>query len=470
MEPLTPVPTPSPADAPTPLLAWGGRLAQAVRRHPRRLMLGVLAVLMGSAVTAFGVATPTPSAPLPGQRQILEAVRIPDLQAQIAALEIAPRRATRTESTRAGDTIASVLRRFGIVDAQALAYLRQSEIVQGLIDGRPGRVVQATYESQRLVRLVLRGPDTSRSEGAERRYLQVEITQGDNGFLTHTQRLPLVAESRLAAGTVRTTLFAATDDAMLPDAVTGQLVNLFENDIDFRQDLRRGDRFTVMYEQLTAEGEPVLWAQDRARILAARFVNAGRIHEALWFQPQGVRGGYFDFDGRSTTRQFLSAPLEYSRVTSGFSMRVHPLFHRLRAHLGVDYAAPEGTPVRSVGEGTVVFSGVQGGYGNMVIVRHDDRHETRYGHLSRIDARLGQRLEQGSSIGAVGATGWATGPHLHFEFRVDGNPKDPLAVARESEAARIPPSALPQFQRLAADTQSQFEAAQTTVAQARRFE
>jgi murein DD-endopeptidase MepM/ murein hydrolase activator NlpD len=156
-------------------------------------------------------------------------------------------------------------------------------------------------------------------------------------------------------------------------------------------------------------------------VLAAEFVNAGRTHQAVWFVDGQGRGAYFGPDGLSRRRAFLASPLEFSRVTSGFAMRFHPLLKSWRAHLGVDYGAPTGTAVRSVGDGVVHFAGRQNGYGNVVEVQHGNERSTLYAHLSRIDVRKGQRVEQGESLGAVGATGWATGPHLHFEFRVAGH-------------------------------------------------
>ena len=457
-------------NASTPLLDLAGRAAAAVRAHPRRLTLAVLALLMGSAVTAFGVVAPAPSATVrPTQRLVSMTLPVSGLDQQLAQLDAHPRPLSRTELTRRADTLDSLLQRLGVSDSEAANDLRDDPGVQAVLDGRAGRLAQATVESGRLLELVLRGP-AAREGDLGRLFTRVTVRHTDNGYIAHREQRPLHSEARLAAGTIRSSLYAATDDAMLPESVTGQLAEMFSNDIDFHRDIRRGDRFSVLYQHLTADGEPAYWALPASRILAARFVNAGNIHEALWFQAPGGKGHYFGFDGKSKTRQFLSAPLEFSRVTSGFSMRFHPFLNRWRAHLGVDYGAPTGTPVRSVGEGIVTFAGVQGGYGNMLIVRHDDIHETRYAHLSRIDARLGQRVAQGDLIGAVGATGWASGPHLHFEFRVKGEPMDPLVVARASEAARLPEAALPGFLALARDTQAQFEAAQTSVALSQRFE
>jgi murein DD-endopeptidase MepM/ murein hydrolase activator NlpD len=191
----------------------------------------------------------------------------------------------------------------------------------------------------------------------------------------------------------------------------------------------------------------------------AQFTNDGKSYEAAWFQEPGTRGAYFDLDGRSTRRAFLASPVEFSRVTSGFAMRLHPIHQTWRRHLGVDLAAPNGTPVRTVGDGTVEFAGVQNGYGKVVFVKHSGDRETVYAHLSRIGVRQGQRVSQGDLIGAVGATGWATGPHLHFEVRKNGSQLDPLQAARSSEGHTLSPAARTQFQAQALVWRSQLAAA-----------
>jgi murein DD-endopeptidase MepM/ murein hydrolase activator NlpD len=181
----------------------------------------------------------------------------------------------------------------------------------------------------------------------------------------------------------------------VPDGVTNQIAEIFGTDIDFRRELRKGDTFTVLYEAHTADGEPITWGGSAGRVLAARFINKGETRDAVWFQEAGRKGAYFDLTGRSKTRAFLASPLAFSRVTSGFAMRFHPILQTWRRHLGVDFGAPTGTPVRSVGEGVVSFAGRQGGYGNVVQVQHSGNRSTLYAHLSRIDVRKGQRVEQG---------------------------------------------------------------------------
>jgi murein DD-endopeptidase MepM/ murein hydrolase activator NlpD len=208
-------------------------------------------------------------------------------------------------------------------------------------------------------------------------------------------------------------------------------------------------------------------------VLNAEFVNAGKSYQAMWFQePVGgagssasaashtlSKGGYYTLAGESLRRAFLASPMEFSRVTSGFKMRFHPILQTWRAHLGVDYAAPIGTPVRSVGDGVVEFAGVQNGFGNMVMVKHRNNSATVYAHLSRINVRGGQSISQGQNVGAVGQTGWATGPHLHFEFRVNGAHKDPQMVAKQSESVPVAATARSAFNQAAEQVRAQFAAA-----------
>jgi len=256
---------------------------------------------------------------------------------------------------------------------------------------------------------------------------QITITPDGERFKVETQ--PALAERRVfvQTGEISSSLYTATDEANLPDAVANQLVEIFGGDIDFHRDLRRGDTFSIIYEQPYLNGE----ATRNARILAAEFINHGRSLQAFYFQNTRHGGDYFSPDGKSMRKAFLRSPIEFSRVSSGFSRaRFHPVLNRWRAHKGVDYAAPTGTKVRATADGVVGFAGKQGGYGNVVMLDHQGQFQTVYGHLSRFgNVRRGQRVSQGEVIGYVGQTGLASGPHLHYEFKVSGVQRDPLKVA-----------------------------------------
>lgn len=437
-----------------------GRAALWTRHHHRGIAAGVVTVLLGTGITAFGVAPLAPDAADLPRRLVLEDVTPLPLDEQVDALGGILLELTRNDLTRTSDTADSLLSRLNVVDAEAAAFLRRDPVARQLLEGRPGKMVQVvTGERGELKRLVARYP-AEKSEQYSTHFTRLTVTRDALGLHAKTEQAPLTPQVRLGGGTIRSSLFAATDEAGLPDVIAIQMAEIFANEIDFRRDLRRGDHFTVLYESLEADGEPIAWNQAAGRVLAAQFTNNGRTYEAMWFQEPGGKGAYFDFKGQSMRRAFLASPMEFSRVTSGFAMRMHPIHKTWRRHLGVDYGAPTGTPVRVVADGVVEFAGVQNGYGNVIYVKHRGDRVTVYAHLSRMHVRKGERVSQGQHIGAVGATGWATGPHLHFEIRENGKHVDPLRVARSSEAFSIPASARPQFEALAQSVRTQLAVAE----------
>ncbi|MGE5864815.1 MAG: peptidoglycan DD-metalloendopeptidase family protein [Rhizobacter sp.] len=382
-----------------------------------------------------------------------------DTSAQLEALASHSLALFRSDVTRSADTVDSVLSRLGVADAAAASFLRTDKTARKMLEGRTGKMLRArTGETGLLEELTVRYP-AENPDQATTHFSRLRVTRFNDGFVSMVETAPLSAQVRLGSGTIRSSLFASTDEAGIPDPVAVQLAEMFATDIDFHRELRRGDTFSVVYEALTADGEPVTWNQASGRVLAAEFVNNGRAHAAVWFQDGNQKGGYFGFDGQSKRRAFLASPMEFSRVTSGFAMRMHPILQTRRAHLGVDYGAPTGTPVRTVGDGVVDFAGWQNGYGNVVQVQHSNDRTTLYAHLSRINVRRGQRVDQGTVIGAVGATGWATGPHLHFEIKVKGQHQDPLRVAKTSEAVTLSPASKARFTEVARDFRQQLQAA-----------
>ena len=293
-------------------------------------------------------------------------------------------------------------------------------------------------------------------------------------FTSRIESAPYAISTRMATGNIKSSLFAATDDANIPDPVATQIANIFSGDIDFHRSLRKGDRFSVLYETLEADGEAI----KTGKVLSSEFVNNGKTFQAMWFNdpaqvaasiPLGAvntrmkpsKGSYYSLDGQSLRKAYLASPMEFSRMSSGFKMRFHPILQTWRAHLGVDYAAPTGTAVRSIGDGVVDFAGVQNGFGNVVFINHRSGHTTVYAHLSRINVQRGARVSQGQNIGAVGATGWATGPHLHFEFRVNGQHQDPTVLAQRSESIPLTASSMPAFKLLAGTVRQQLQIAST---------
>jgi murein DD-endopeptidase MepM/ murein hydrolase activator NlpD len=435
---------------------------QFIHRHPRGLATAVVSVLMGFGVTAFGIAPLAPDAAKLPQRLITELIPLGSNTSQLEALANHPVELYRSEITRSTDTVDSLFRRLGVNDISAAGFLRTDPSLRRLLDGKPGKMIKVRTDTSGSLQELIAALPAENAEQLDTHFMRVRVSRNEKGYWSSKdESVALEKQIRMGSGVIKTSLFAATDDAKLPEPVAAQLVEMFSNDVDFHQKLNKGDTFNVLFEALSADGEPVAWNQGAGRVLAAEFVNRGRNHAAMWFKEGHNKGSYFGFDGQSKNRSFLASPLEFSRVTSGFSMRLHPIHQTWRAHLGVDYAAPSGTPIRSVGEGVVEFAGWRNGYGNTVEIKHSQERTTLYGHLSQIDVAQGAHLPQGSIIGAVGATGWATGPHLHFEFRVKGEHQDPLLMAQNAESATVSTAARTQFAALAKDWRRQLQSAST---------
>ena len=288
----------------------------------------------------------------------------------------------RNERVQRGDTVAELLRRMNVDDAAASNYLRRDQAAESFRQLATGKAVQAeTSIDGGLLALHYLSNDGN----------QIVIEKSADGFRTSV--LPAQIEQRLfmRTGVIKTTLFEATDEAGLPEAAANQLAEIFGGDIDFHRDLRKGDKFSVTYEVAYSNGEPV----HAGRIQAAEFVNQGKAYRVVFFQTDSNHGDYYTPDGKSVRKAFLRSPVEFSRISSGFtSARFHPILQQWRSHKGVDYAAPIGTKVKATADGTVSFVGKQGGYGNVIMVAHQGRYTTVYGHLSRFTKgpHRGQRV------------------------------------------------------------------------------
>ena len=442
---------------------------QVIQNNPKTLSALIAALTLGGAGGAFAIASMAPDASDLPVREVAETVQSTvQTNVQGASLpDLGSFTLYRSDVSRANDTADTLLKRLGLSDAAAAAFLRSDPLVRKSLWSRAGRTISAeATPDHTLVKLVARW--MPQDDGSFSRLVVEKVPQGlagapgTNAFTARIETAPLVASVRLASGTITSSLFAATDAAGLPDSIGIQVAEIFSGDIDFHRSLRKGDRFSITYEALQADGEPM----RSGRVLSAEFVNNGKTYQAMWFGGAGqsgsdnavvkdvvkgvAKGAYYTLDGKSLRRAYLASPLEFSRVTSGFSMRLHPILQTWRAHLGVDYAAPTGTPVRAIGDGTIDFAGVQGGYGNVVIVNHGKENTTVYAHLSKVNVQKGQKIGQSDVIGLVGSTGWSTGPHLHFEFRVNGVHQDPLTLARQSESLPVNTAAKAQFDSTAA--------------------
>ncbi len=257
---------------------------------------------------------------------------------------------------------------------------------------------------------------------------QLKIIRSGDHFTATTVEKPVEVRRLSASGTIKSSLFLAGKRAGISDSLIMQLVDIFAYDIDFALDIREGDRFDIIYEERYADGKPL---KKSGPILAASFTTRNKTYTAFRFVDKNGKAGYYDANGRSNHKAFIRTPVKFSRISSFFNpKRKHPILHKIRAHKGVDYAAPIGTPVKATANGTVKFVGRKGGYGNVVIIKHFGGYSTLYAHLSKFKKGLkrGKRVKQGQIIAYVGQTGRATGPHLHYEFRINGKHKDPLKV------------------------------------------
>jgi murein DD-endopeptidase MepM/ murein hydrolase activator NlpD len=365
-------------------------------------------------VAAFGIAPDTVPEPIELQH-VIEDIALPSGPSNDTD-ELA--RFWREERIQRGDTVASVLARLNVNDPAAVAYLLQAKDVRSLYQLIPGRSIRVvTAEDGGLESLSYVNTDGRR----------LHVKRGELGFTASEELPPSEQWVMQSSGEIETSLFAATDIAGVPEMIAVQLAEIFSSDIDFHRDLRRGDRFSVVYEALAADGEFVGFG----RVLSAEFVNQGKVFRAVYFRDAQGRSGYYTPDGRNMRKAFLRSPIEFSRVTSGFSdSRFHPMLRTWRAHKGIDYGAPTGTRVRATADGYVTFAGRKGGYGNVVTVRHPNGYTTLYAHLSGIGqgVRQGRRVSQGEVVGFVGSTGLATGPHLHYEFHVNGVHQNPMRL------------------------------------------
>ena len=376
-----------------------------------------LGAAAGPAASATASALPVPSGTLaaaPAARAATDAPRI----AAAAGFDGARLALTSIDViVSRNDTLDQIFRRLKLNLAD-LATLRALPGLKAHLDSlHPGELLHLTHRDGALFGLERRLNDAE----------TLQVTRAADGLKADVVANPLETRTRTVGGRIYSSLFEAVEGAGAHEQTAVALADIFGWDIDFVLDVRSGDSFVVTYEEVWRDGH---YLKD-GPVLAASFVNQGREYRAVRYSdPTGVTS-YYTPDGRSMHKAFLRAPLEFSRVSSGFnSARMHPILNRIRAHKGVDYAAPTGTPVRAAGDGVIRFAGVMGGYGNLIEIEHTHSITTVYGHLSRFahGMRAGTHVSQGTVIAYVGMTGLATGPHLHYEYRVNGVFKNPQTV------------------------------------------
>lgn len=425
-------------------------------RRRKQLTASVATVFTLGMAAAMGVAPRTayddPDAP-----RVVQGMRLPDLRDQLERLTDTSATFVRQERMQRGDTIATLLKRLGVDDPDAQAFIHKNPTARGLFKLEPGQIVQAEVDqSNLLVSLQANmGGDVSIS-----RQLVIERA-GDLADPDYKARIEVVKNElhyEMGSGTIGTGgFFKAMDAANVPDEVVDQMISIFSGVIDFHHDIVKGDRFRIVYESGYRDGAFV----RNGRVVAIELINRNQLHQALWYAPDGKNGAYYTFDGRSMKRPFLRSPVEFSRMSSGFGGRDHPLHHQWQQHKGVDFAAPTGTKVFATGDGEVDFVGQQNGYGNIVVIKHHNGYSTYYAHLSRFAGiQQGQRVMQGQLIGYVGSTGWATGPHLHYEFRHNDVPQNPLTITL-MESPALTGRARQQFLSYTSDMLSRINALRT---------
>ena len=391
---------------------------KAERKLKLRWILAISCLPLFGIYAAFGIAPQTLTGSI-ATETVLEEIALPDAQL-LESAKNTEQNFWYKDFVRRDDTLQNILSRLNIRNRDVYEFIRNdltaSEIAKTLI---PGKQIEAETDIDgNLVKFEY--------QLTADQYLTINKTA--DGYQAEKQLRALEVRPILKSAKINSSLFGATDDANIPDNIAIQLADIFESEIDFHSDLRRGDHFNVIYEGSYHQGELI----KTGDVLAAEFVNDGKTFRAIGYRDSDNKMQYYTPEGNSLHKSFLRSPLEFTRVSSGFSVaRFHPVLQRVRAHKGVDMAAPTGTRVKASGDAVVDFVGQKGGYGNVIVLKHNNGVSTVYGHLSRFAAglRRGAKVAQGEIIGFVGMTGVATGPHLHYEFLLNGQHRDPMKVA-----------------------------------------
>lgn len=398
-------------------------LAQKASFKERKLrlhwLLAVSSIPLFGIYAAFGIAPQTIAQDI-AISNVIEEIVMPQTLAQQTHLDLSNESFWQADQVRRDDTLASLMRRLNISNTEAIDFLHHDASASALSSQlRPRHFVQAQVNQDGELLKLEYEIDSNTT-------LKVERTT--SGYQAQTVALSVETHQLLKSAEISSSLFAATDAADIPDSIAIQVADIFSGEIDFHSDLRKGDRFSVVYEADYNNGNLI----KTGKILAAEFTNNGKIYRALMYRNPEGQMSYYTPEGKSLHKSFLRSPLEFSRISSGFSLgRFHPVLQTMRAHKGVDFAAPTGTRIKATSDGVVGFVGTKGGYGNVIILQHQNGISTVYGHLSRFVSglRKGMKVSQGEIIGFVGMTGLATGPHLHYEFLLHGQHRDPMTIA-----------------------------------------
>ncbi len=369
-------------------------------------------------------------------QRIIESLSLPD-EPQVNSLQLPLTRSAdsaedtslnwKTVKVKSGDTMAQIFSRLGISASVLHQVINTDKSARKLANIRPGQNIRFQLDEQGALHQLVYQYDIANS---------LQIKKNSSGFDAETLTKSLDKRIAHSSANITHSLFLAGQSAGLSDNMTMHLANIFGWDIDFALDMRKGDHFTVIYEEIFLDDKKI---RD-GNILAAEFHNRGKTYRAIRYEDKNGQARYYSPDGMSMRKAFLRSPVEFSRISSRFSLgRKHPILNKIRAHKGVDYAASRGTPIKATGDGKIVFKGNKGGYGKTIIIKHGSAYSTLYAHMRSYNkrSRIGSRVKQGQVIGYIGSTGLATGPHLHFEFRVNGVHRNPLTV-RLPKASPLP--------------------------------
>lgn len=347
--------------------------------------------------------------------------------------------ATKTQwqeyTVKSGDSLSKIFNQLGFSPRTLYNITQSSDEAKLLKNIKPGQTLRFAKNSESDCIALSYDID---------RIKTLDIASADTGFTSFINEKPVAVAQSSTSGQINNSLFYDAKQSGLSDKTIMELANIFGWDIDFSQGLRQGDAFSLVYETKHIDGQRI----ENGNILAAEFINRGEKFQAVRFENKEGHAEYFSPDGKSMRKTFLRNPIDFARVSSHFNLRrKHPVLNRIRAHKGVDYAASTGTPIKTTGDGKVIFRGVKGGYGRVVIVQHGQQYSSLYAHMSKYGHyKVGSRVKQGQTVGYVGKSGLATGPHLHYELRINGVHRNPL-TAKFPAAKPIDKALLAQFKQ-----------------------
>ncbi|WP_293934675.1 peptidoglycan DD-metalloendopeptidase family protein [Iodobacter sp.] len=400
-----------------------------------------LIILIPSCITltAYGVAELGPKEKIAISTRT-EAIATPILPSSITDSPI-----WHEDVIRAGDTLSAALNRLNVDDAQASQFIRNDPIAKALFELHPSRSLRAKTDREgKLLELYY----------LNNKNQELSIKRQDTGFIASMNDATTQLHTVVKSGTITSSFYASTDQLDIPDDITKQLIEIFSGQIDFHRGLKVGDRFSLVYESFTHDGLEI----KTGKILAAEFSDQHKTLQAMWYTPPGSKeGAYYTPDGKSLKQSFLKNPVEFSRISSGFQMRFHPVLKSWKQHKGIDFAASTGTKIMSTADGVISkITQDNSGYGKHIEINHAGKYSTLYAHMSAFSPGLktGSKVKQGEVIGLVGATGRVTGPHLHYEFKINGQQVNPVALQLPT-AQPIESRYLAHFQPIAAQTKNQ---------------